>query len=245
MKEFGIIGHSLSHSFSKKYFSEKFLHEKITGCNYTVFPLGSLKELPALLHTHPDLLGFNITIPYKQEILPFLTDRSGIPSGLEACNCIRISGGELIGYNTDFIGFEQALKPFLHIIRPSALILGNGGAAAAIRFAMNRLAIPNKTVGRNIIKGIDLTYENLDEKIMASHLLIINATPLGTYPNINECPPIPYSHLTSGHVLFDLVYNPEKTLFLQKGEEMGAVIENGYRMLVLQAEESWKIWNKA
>ena len=243
MKEFGIIGYPLSHSFSKRYFSNKFLVEGITGCTFTPFPLRSLTEFSDLIYSHPGLKGLNVTIPYKMEILPYLTDRSVIPLGLDACNCIRINEGELKGFNTDIIGFEQALLPLLHSEIISALILGNGGAAAAVRYVLDRIKIKYKTVVRNITKGAYLSYEQLDEKYITEHKLIINTTPLGTYPKIDECPPIPYLYLTPVHILFDLVYNPEKTLFLQKGEEMGAVIENGYRMLVLQAEESWKIWN--
>ncbi|GAB2825300.1 shikimate dehydrogenase family protein [Ferruginibacter profundus] len=243
MKVYGIIGYPLGHSFSKKYFTEKFIAEGIADCAYEVFPLQSIEELRPLLVKNPALCGLNITIPHKQSVLAYLDDRPHLPATLSACNCIRIKDGKLSGYNTDIIGFEKSLLPQLKNYHTHALILGNGGAAEAVKFVLNKLNIGFKVVSRKLHEGSDLTYADLDEKIINEHLLIINTTPLGTFPNVDECPAIPYNYLTSKHFLYDLVYNPYKTLFLQKGEEHGAATKNGYDMLVIQAEESWRIWN--
>jgi shikimate dehydrogenase len=243
MKLYGLIGYPLGHSFSQKYFTQKFLQLGIAGCRYEAFPLESITDFPALLNAHADLCGLNITIPHKQNIIPFLTDVSQLPQGINACNCIKIENGKFTGYNTDVTGFEQSLLPLLKPHHTKALILGNGGAAAAIKFVLDKLHIAYKVVSRQPNNNADLTYNNLNEAIIKQHLLIINTTPVGTYPKANECPAIPYNFLTAQHYLFDLVYNPEKTLFLQKGEAQGAAVKNGYDMLVIQAEESWKIWN--
>lgn len=243
MKVFGLIGYPLGHSFSQKYFTEKFEQLGITDCCYKVFPLQDVNDFKSLLKDNCDLCGLNITIPHKQNIIPFLTDTSQLPKGMNACNCIAIKNGRLIGYNTDVLGFEQSLQELLKPQHTKALILGNGGAAAAVKFVLTKLDIEYKTVSRKLHNGSHLTYTDLSETIIKEHTLIINTTPLGTYPAVDECPDIPYHHLTTQHYLFDLVYNPEKTLFLQKGEEKGAAIKNGYDMLVIQAEESWKIWN--
>ena len=243
MKCYGVIGYPLDHSFSKKYFTDKFKQEGIIDCSYETFPLKTINELKDLFVHHPDLQGLNITIPHKRSVLSYLTDVTNIPAGLNACNCINIIGENIIGYNTDVIGFENSLLPLLKTHHIHALILGNGGAAEAVRFVLQKLNISYRTVSRKIHEGSHLTYADLDEAIIKENKLIINTTPVGTFPNVNECPAIPYQYLTAEHLLFDLVYNPEKTLYLQKGEEYGASIQNGYEMLVGQAEESWKIWN--
>jgi shikimate dehydrogenase len=244
MKRYGIIGHPLSHSFSKKYFSEKFRLENHTDCQYDEYPLPIVEGLPELLKQNPGLLGLNVTIPHKQALMPYLTDRSHLPAGLNACNCIKISGDDLIGYNTDTVGFERSLLPLLGPHQNHALVLGNGGAAEAVKYVLQKLNISYGVVGRNKKRGITFTYDQLDEKIIKENTLIINTTPLGTFPEIHTFPDIPYQYLTPDHLLFDLVYNPSKTLFLQKGEERGALIRNGYEMLELQAEASWAIWNE-
>lgn len=243
MKVFGIIGYPLGHSFSQKYFTEKFLQLGITNCRYEVFPLEKINDFPLLLKNNTGLSGLNVTIPHKLDIIPFLNDCSHLPNGLTACNCIKISQGKLAGYNTDITGFEQSLLPLLKPFHKKALVLGNGGAAEAVKFILHKLNIGYSIVSRALHADSHLTYSGLNEEIIKDHLLIINTTPLGTYPKTDECPDIPYQYLTSKHYLFDLVYNPVKTLFLQKGEEKGAAIKNGYDMLVIQAEESWKIWN--
>jgi shikimate dehydrogenase len=245
MKLYGLIGYPLGHSFSKKYFTEKFAAEGITGCSYENFPIKSIDELSNLLAQNPALCGFNITIPYKQSVLQFLDNSSLLPQNLNACNCIKIVDGKLIGYNTDVIGFERSLMEKLQPCHKHALILGNGGAAEAVKFVLQKLHINYKIVSRKIDDGSLLTYADLNEQIIRESLLIINTTPLGTFPAVNECPAIPYEYLTANHFLYDLVYNPATTLFLQKGEEHGATIKNGSDMLVIQAEESWRIWNES
>jgi shikimate dehydrogenase len=242
MRLFGLIGYPLSHSFSKKYFTEKFETESITDCRYELFPLTSINELPELLSINPELEGLNITIPYKKQILPFLHS-SAIPDGLQACNCIQIKNGKLIGYNTDAIGFEKSITPLLQPHHTKALVLGNGGAAEAIVFVLKKLGIAFDIVSRKIHNGSTLTYNDISERIINDSTVIINTTPLGMYPKEDDSPDIPYQFISDKHLLYDLVYNPAKTLFLQKGKERGATIKNGEEMLALQAEESWKIWN--
>ena len=243
MKLYGIIGYPLGHSFSKKYFTEKFIKEGIAYCSYEIFPVKTIDELKDILTQNPNLCGLNITIPHKQAILPLLDNDSHLPASLKACNCIKIDDGKLSGYNTDIIGFEQSLLPQLKNYHTKALVLGNGGAAEAVKFVLNKLNIDFKIVSRKLHGDSDFTYADLNETILKEHLLIVNTTPLGTFPNIEECPPVPYRFITSKHYLFDMVYNPVKTLFLQKGEAQGAAVKNGYDMLVIQAEESWRIWN--
>lgn len=244
MRTYGLIGFPLTHSFSQKYFTEKFLEEGIGGCRYELFPIESVNEVPALLQSNPSLRGLNVTIPYKQSILSYLDDSTHIPAGLQACNCIRIRDGKLAGYNTDTTGFERSLLPHLKEHHTHALILGNGGAAAAIKYVLDKLSIGYRVVSRKRGDVSVLAYADIDEAIITDHPLIINTTPLGTYPDTGSCPDIPYRFLTARHLLYDVVYNPAKSLFLQKGEDSGAGIKNGYEMLVQQAEESWRIWNE-
>ncbi len=244
MKVYGIIGYPLGHSFSQKYFTEKFVTEGISDCSYKIFAIKSVDGLKDVLIQNPDLKGFNITIPHKQSILSLLDDTTKLPQNLHACNCIKIINGKLIGYNTDVIGFEETLLSQLKSHHTKALILGNGGAAEAVKFVLNKLNIVFKIVSRKLHDDSDLTYADITERIIGDNLLIINTTPLGTFPDVEECPAIPYQYLIAQHFLYDLVYNPPKTLFLKKGEEYGAAIKNGYDMLVIQAEESWRIWNE-
>lgn len=243
MRLFGLIGYPLTHSFSKKYFTEKFEKEGLDDCRYELFPIESITELPGLISQHPDLEGLNITIPYKKQVLPYLNHTAFIPAGLEACNCILFSEGQLIGYNTDVVGFRESLRPVLRPDQQSALVLGNGGATAAVIFALQQLGISYHIVSRALQPGSDFTYQDLDHSIIQSHPIIINTTPVGMYPKEEYCPDIPYESIDERHLLFDLVYNPAQTLFLRKGAERGATIKNGEDMLLLQAEESWKIWN--
>ena len=242
MRLFGLIGYPLSHSFSKKYFTKKFELEEMTDCRYELFPLKKIDELPSLVKDHPELEGLNVTIPYKKKVLPFLDD-SHISAGLNACNCINISNGKLVGYNTDATGFEKSFKPLLKSYHKKALILGNGGAAAAIVFVLQKLKIDFHIVSRKMHDDSSLTYKSIDREIIQEHTVIINTTPLGMYPDSASFPDIPYKFVTNKHLLFDLVYNPARTIFLQKGEGQGATIRNGEEMLMLQAEESWRIWN--
>jgi shikimate dehydrogenase len=244
MKLYGLIGYPLGHSFSEKYFTDKFAAEGITGCQYKAFPLKHISDLQQLLAAYDNLCGFNITIPHKQTIIPLLYDTTNLPAALNACNCVKVNQGKLTGYNTDVVGFEQSLLPLLKPFHTRALILGNGGAAAAVKFVLQKLHISFDIVSRKIHDASGITYADLNEAIIKENLLIINTTPLGTFPVIDECPGIPYEYINEQHLLYDLVYNPSKTLFLQKGEARGAAVKNGSDMLVLQAEESWRIWNE-
>lgn len=242
MTRFGLIGYPLTHSFSKKYFTEKFEKEGLQDHVYELFPIPLITAFPGVISTYTDLRGLNVTIPYKQQITSYLT-RSQLPANVDACNCIRVKKNELIGYNTDIIGFEKSFTPLLKLWHRKALVLGNGGAAAAVVHVLEKLNIDYNIVSRSLHNNSTLTYSNLNEEVMNEHKIIINTTPLGTFPNIDDCAPLPYDHIGSGHYLYDLVYNPAETFFLKQGAARGAVTRNGYEMLVIQAEESWKIWN--
>lgn len=242
MNVYGLIGFPLTHSFSKKYFTHKFETEALQDNRYELFPISSISLFDELLQQNPSLLGLNVTIPYKQSVLPFLTDISNIPAGLAACNCIKIHDGKTYGYNTDILGVEKSLLPRLKVHHKNALILGDGGAADAVKFVLTKHHIDFTIVSRTARKETVISYDVLNETIIRTHQIIINTTPLGMFPYQDTCPEIPYDFIGPGHHLFDLVYNPEKSLFLQKGEEKGAGIQNGYEMLIIQAEESWRIW---
>ena len=242
MRQFGLIGYPLSHSFSKKYFSEKFLREDIADANYELYPIERIDIFPSLVASLPDLVGINVTIPYKEQVIPYLDALSDVVAETGACNCIHRIDGKLVGYNTDVIGFEKSLLKKLNASHQHALVLGTGGAAKAVHYVLRKLGISYKEVSRKNSNGC-IAYEQLDTEIIKSHTLIINTTPLGMHPLVDDAPEIPYESLTSAHYLFDLVYNPAKTLFLAKGEACGAAIENGADMLVDQAEASWDIWN--
>jgi len=237
---YGLIGFPLTHSFSKNYFTNKFKEEGLTNTNYELFPLTAIEQLPELLKAQPTLCGLNVTIPYKQQVLPYLNDTAALP--LPACNCIKIVDGKLVGFNTDVTGFEQSFEAKLLPHQTNALVLGTGGASLAVQYVLGKLGIDFKVVSRG--NGAHLNYGHLDETIMARHPIVINTTPLGTYPNVNDCPDIPYHLLTPQHYCYDLVYNPEKTLFLQRAFDRGTAIKNGADMLKIQADVSWEIWNK-
>jgi shikimate dehydrogenase len=260
MKHYGLIGFPLTHSFSKKYFTEKFNKEKITDCTYELYPLEDINDLGKLLHENPDLCGLNVTIPHKVNVLDLLDWIEPDAKGAGAVNCIRVTSespvlaafsGEvgiqghdfrLEGYNTDIYGFETSLSPLLSAEHDRALILGDGGAARAVKCVLDNKGIAHKSVTRKPVEG-NILFKDLTAKDICDHKLIINTTPVGTYPDVEECPPIPYEAITGDHLLYDLIYNPEETLFLKKGAEHGAAIKNGYEMLVLQAEKGWEIWN--
>lgn len=242
MRLFGLIGYPLSHSFSKNYFTKKFEQEEINECRYELFPLKTIDELQLLLKNNPELDGLNITIPFKKQVLRFL-DETHIPDGLDACNCINITAGKLVGYNTDVTGFEKSLLPLLKSYHKKALVLGNGGATAAVVYVLRKLNIDFDIVSRSKHGESAFTYKDITKEILNSSNVIINTTPLGMYPDTDACPDIPYRFISGKHLLYDLVYNPAKTLFLKKGEDRGATIKNGEEMLLLQAEESWRIWN--
>ena len=244
MRAFGLIGRSLSHSFSQKYFSEKFGREGLADCRYQNYELKEIAGFPELINAHPELRGLNVTIPYKEQILPFLHATDPVVDAIGACNCIKVDGGKLLGYNTDAAGFSRALEPFLKSYHHKALVLGNGGASKAVRYALSRLNIDCNIVSRTPDPGL-MSYNDLNEDMISDHLLIVNTTPLGTFPNTDSVVDIPFTAVGSKHLLFDLVYNPAVTTFLKRGAERGAEISNGYQMLVEQAEESWDIWNRA
>lgn len=245
MRSYGLIGFPLTHSFSKRYFDEKFLREGITDCTFENFPLKNIEEVNQLIAEHTDLRGFAVTIPYKKKIIRFLDEGTDAVRQMVACNCVKIEDGKLKGYNTDVTGFERSFVKHLQPHHTKALILGTGGAADAVAFALNKMGIEYLFVSRS--KEIDpkiISYKTLDSVLMKERNAIVNCTPLGTYPNNDEYPDIPYQYLTPEHYLFDLVYNPDFTKFLLKGEQQGSVICNGKEMLEIQAEENWKIWNE-
>jgi shikimate dehydrogenase len=240
MRIFGLIGQNISYSFSEKFFAEKFQKENIQDSTYQIFDLKEINEVEELFQNR-ELNGFNVTIPYKEKIIPFLDELDPVAEEIGAVNCVKIENGKKIGYNTDAFGFENSLVPLLEFYHQDALILGDGGAAKAIKFVLNKHLIEFKSVTRN---G-DFQYKDLQKEIISHHFLIVNCTPVGTYPNISNSPDIPYEFLHSQHLLYDLIYNPEKTEFLKRGEKQGAKIKNGLEMLVLQAEKSWEIWNSS
>lgn len=242
MKQFGLIGYPLSHSFSKNYFTKKFQDEGIANCRYELFPIKTITELNILLQQENELQGLNVTIPYKETVLPFLQHVSPAVAEIGACNCIRIKDGQLEGFNTDVIGFEQTLQPLLMPQHTKALILGTGGAAKAVAWVLKQKGIHYQYVSRTPGEG-RMTYEELNANVLSSYTIIINTTPLGMQPNIHQKPSLPYTLLTQQHLCYDLIYNPSKTNFLLEAEKQGAVIKNGEDMLIIQAEESWKIWN--
>jgi shikimate dehydrogenase len=245
MRTFGLIGRSLSHSFSQTYFSQKFDQLGLADCHYELFELASPAELPGLLAQYPSLAGLNVTIPYKEKVWPYLTQVAPSAALVGAVNVIEIQAdGSLVGHNTDYVGFRESLRRFYPEPGEAsrALVLGTGGAAKAVSVALRELNIPHWLVSRDPLSA-HFTYAELTPAVLAAHPLIINTTPLGTYPHVEECPPIPYEALTPAHYLFDLIYNPRETHFLQIGREAGAHTHNGFEMLELQAEAAWAIWN--
>jgi shikimate dehydrogenase len=246
MRVYGLIGYPLTHSFSKKYFTEKFEKEGISGCVYENFEIPAIDAFPALVRERKNLKGLNVTIPYKQEVMPFLSGLDSSAERVGAVNVIKLyEDGRLVGFNSDYYGFRQALlEDFLPEDRNgiAALVLGTGGASKAVRVALEDLNIPYRQVSRRATEE-SMAYQELSEEVVQQHRLIINTTPLGMYPKTDTAPDLPYTALTSGHFLFDLVYNPAQTLFMKKGAARGARVKNGLRMLHLQAEKAWEIWN--
>ena len=244
MKLYGLIGYPLGHSFSKQYFTEKFEREGLTDCFFEAFPIKSIDEFSALLIANPQLKGLGVTIPYKEQVLQFVDELSDEVKYIGATNSIKITGNKLIAYNTDITGFEQSFRKGLQAVHTKALVLGTGGASKAVQYVLNKSGIDFLVVTRSeILKDGFIHYNHIDQKIINGYKIIINCTPVGMSPNENTAPEIPYHLLTKEHYLYDLVYKPAKTLFLKKGEERGATIQNGYDMLLIQAEASWKIWN--
>jgi len=237
MNTFGLIGKSLSHSFSEKYFNKKFHNEDIKNCEYKNFELNDISEIKELI-SQVNLSGLNVTIPYKKSVIPFLDELTPEAKAIGAVNTIEFKGNKLIGHNTDTIGFLQSIYPILNG-RKKALILGNGGASKAIQNALKKLNIEYKIVSRNS----SFDYLDISNQLIDYYKVIINTTPLGTYPDIAEYPQIPYKKLNESHLLFDLIYNPVESQFLQFGKTRNCIIKNGLEMLEIQAESSWNIWN--
>ncbi|MDF2519148.1 MAG: aroE [Sphingobacterium sp.] len=246
MKKLGLIGFPLGHSFSKKYYLEKFQKENIQHIDYDLYPIERISDFPSIF-TNKDFYGVNVTIPYKIEVMDYLNELSDEAKAIQAVNCIRIMHSAegtpyLKGYNTDAYGFEESLKPLLEVHDKKALVLGNGGAAKAVIYVLDKLGIQHTLVSRT--KQTDnFTYDEINASILAEYSVIINCSPVGTFPNIAESPALPYEHITAKHLFYDLIYNPEETTFLKKGKEKGARTKNGYEMLLLQAEKNWEIWN--
>jgi shikimate dehydrogenase len=245
MKLFGLIGFPLTHSFSKKYFTEKFKREGIADSAYELYPLEEITLLEALLADQPHLAGLNVTIPYKLAVLDYVDELDAAAAYIGAVNTLKItySNGKrfIKGYNTDAYGFESSLKPLLEPHHQQALIFGDGGAAKAVKYVLEQLNITYTSVVRRPQEGC-LTYDDLDEALFAKATILINTTPLGTYPDVAACPNIPYELITSAHLAYDLVYNPEETAFLRRAAANGAKTKNGLDMLHLQAERAWAIW---
>ena len=248
MKLYGIIGYPLGHSFSEKYFTEKFEKENLTDCTFRNFEIENEGEFKSLIADNQQLQGLSVTIPYKRSIMSFLDNIDNDAKKIGAVNCIRIEQKVdktvSTGYNTDVYGFEHSFVPLLKSHHKKALVLGSGGASKAVVYILEKLKIDYLIVTRSPHGCKHIRYSVLHEEIMQEHNIIINTTPLGMFPEINSCPDIPYKFITKDFLLFDLIYNPETTQFLKKGKEVGATIKNGLEMLHLQAEKAWEIWNQ-
>lgn len=246
MKTFGLIGKTLSHSFSKSYFEKKFKINNL-DCQYLNFELENIEDFELLLQNNPNISGLNITIPYKQQIIKFLDEIDKDANLISAVNTIKFhktnSKKTLIGYNTDTLGFEYALKSHLKSHHQRALVLGTGGVSKAVKFVLKKYGIGVMDVSRRPLKTDQISYAYINKRVINEHLIIINTTPLGMYPNIQNYPDIPYQFIGKHHLLIDLIYNPAETIFLNKGKENGANVVNGLEMFYHQAEQSWKIWN--
>lgn len=243
-RRFGLVGKDISYSFSKKYFNEKFSNENFDICTYENFDIQSINEFPEIITKNPDIEGLNITIPFKETIIPYLHKLSKKAAQIGAVNVVKITKkGNLKGYNSDYYGFKKSLKPLLKPHHKKALILGTGGAAKAVTFALDQLRIVSTCASRKTSENF-IDYSRINATTFDNYQIIINCTPLGTSPNEKDFPPIPYEYFTEKHIAFDLIYNPTETVFLKKAKEKSAEIQNGYDMLVFQAEKGWKIWNK-
>ena len=244
MRKFGLIGFPLGHSFSKKYFTEKFSREGIQGCQFELYPIASIQEFPQLFASEPSLEGLSVTIPYKEQVIPYLDGLDPACAQIGAVNCIRIRDGKKIGFNTEYLGFKQSLQAWLGSEIPNALVLGTGGASKAVQQALRDLGVSFRIVSRSQQEG-QLTYAELKEQPqwLASHPLIINTSPVGTYPQVEDMPNIPLEQLHAVHRVYDLVYNPPITRLMQECIARGGASKNGQDMLELQAEAAWSIWN--
>lgn len=242
--KFGLVGKNIDYSFSRTHFTEKFKKERLPY-TYENFDLDSITQFPSILKQNVEIKGLNVTIPYKEDVMPYLDELSDIAKKIGAVNTIKfLSTGKTKGYNTDYYGFEKSIRPFIKPHHTHALILGTGGASKAIAFTLEKLNIAFDYVSRSANPKAKYRYADLTEDMIKTHPLIINCTPVGTYPNVNACPGIPYDGITKNHLLYDLIYNPVQTKFLMCGEIKGATICNGADMLEFQAEKAWEIWNK-
>ncbi|MFP4060235.1 MAG: shikimate dehydrogenase family protein [Bacteroidales bacterium] len=248
MRIFGLIGFPLGHSFSAGYFSEKFSREGIADAEYRNFPIDKIDKFPSLINDNPELKGLNVTIPYKEQVVQFLDELDEKTRAIGAVNTIKIENNQkkitLKGFNTDEYGFRTSLLPHLNENRKKALILGTGGASKAVKFVLDDLDINWMEVSRKPKSDKSIGYEEINEEIIREYTIIINTTPLGMHPDIYSFPPLPYKHMNANHLAFDLVYNPTVTTFMKKASEQGATIVNGLKMLELQAEKAWEIWNR-
>lgn len=240
MKLFGLIGHPISHSFSKVFFDKKFEQENLNDCHYELIDIKTIDEIISLKN-NPQLCGLNVTIPYKQAIIPFLDTISEEAKSVGAVNTIKIKDSKWHGYNTDVIGFEKSLVPLLNPSIKNALILGSGGASMAVKFVLDKLSISSSFVSRES-KLTEYKYRDISKSVLNEHQLIINTSPVGMFPDVNKMPEIPTDFLTPNHLVYDLIYNPEETLLLKNASFIGCITKNGLEMLQIQAEESWKIW---
>ncbi len=244
MHKLGLLGKNISYSFSKEYFKNKFINEEIDNVSYDNFDIEDITLFPSIINETKGLKGMNVTIPYKETVIPFLDKLNKKARAIGAVNTIKINKkGKLIGYNTDCYGFKKSIAPYLNENHKSALILGTGGASKAVIYSLKKLDIQCHYVSRNVSKKVSYTYSELNEDIIKQHLIIVNCSPVGTFPNINDCPNIPYGGITNNHILFDLIYNPDETKFLKLGKEKNATAINGLKMLKLQAEKAWSIWD--
>lgn len=244
MHKFGLIGKNISYSFSKTHFSKKFENENILDCSYENFDIQDISEFQRDIKKIKALKGLNVTIPYKEAIIPYLDKLNKKAKAIGAVNTIKITKkGKFVGHNTDCYGFKKSIEPYLKPHHKKALILGTGGASKAIAYTFKKLDIQVVFVSRSPSKSNQYSYKNLTKEIVSDYSIIVNCSPLGTYPNVSECPDIPYDFLSESHLLFDLIYNPTETEFLRRGRIQGATTCNGSKMLYFQAEKAWKIWN--
>lgn len=246
-KKLGLLGYPLTHSFSAKYFGEKFKNENIEGFTYENFEIPTIEEFTDVIKNNPEIVGLNVTIPYKEQIIPFLDELDDEAREIGAVNTIKVirtaDGVKLKGYNTDIYGFKETLKPLLKMNHYKALILGTGGAAKAVEYVLKKIGLDVLYVSRNPESESEKSYDELNDVAVKNFPVIVNSTPLGMYPKVDVCPDIPYEHLSEDNLLYDLIYNPGETLFMKKGAEQGANTQNGLGMLKLQAEKAWEIWN--
>jgi shikimate dehydrogenase len=243
LRQFGLIGHPLTHSFSPTYFAEKFQKENITDASYDAFDLKDISEFRFLLQNNPNLAGLNVTIPYKESIIPYLDEIEPVAEEIGSVNTILLRDGKTTGHNTDLIGISETLKPHLEWYMVNALILGTGGSAKTVAYFLKKVGIEPIFATRNPTEKNHISYADITAEFIQGHKLIINCSPVGMFPNVNDKPAIPYEGVTDMHVLFDLIYNPPLTKFLEEAQEKDATAINGSIMLKLQAEASWKLWN--